>query len=269
MKMYVKSAINNLDNESQETRVQLAQEGFTSYRDLARLASDPDYRIRRCVARNTKTPADILQQLAEDRDSNVRRFVANNISTPVALLQKLAKDEAPHVRYEVASNINTPVSVLKQLAADSDWRVRNNIAQSVRTPADILVQLANDENSDVVAAVIQNRNTPEDLRKTIKEASTYKTWLDFSCETGDAYDLTKSEINELKSLISNNGVIRAANPESIDIDYRDNEPGDFFVQLIFHILDNNEIEQLNKTVTSVLNNAGYYVYDVEESTIDL
>ena len=53
--------------------------------------------VRSVVARNPKTPAEILRKLAEDENQEVRSAVAENPRTPVDILRKLALDEDVHV----------------------------------------------------------------------------------------------------------------------------------------------------------------------------
>ena len=67
-----------------------------------------DLEVRRNVARNPNTPADVLTELAKDSDCDVRRYAAGNPNTPVDVLTELAKDSYWCVRSYAARNPNMP-----------------------------------------------------------------------------------------------------------------------------------------------------------------
>jgi 3-methyladenine DNA glycosylase AlkC len=53
-----------------------------SKEQLALLANDENWYVRRGVAFNPNTPTEVLERLANDNEWYVRRWVANNPSTP-------------------------------------------------------------------------------------------------------------------------------------------------------------------------------------------
>ena len=93
-----------------------------------------DWCVRRNVAMNPNTPADVLTELAKDSHWAVRRYAAGNPNTPVDVLTELAKDSDWYVRLSAAGNPNTPADVLTELAKDSDCIVRRNAARNPNMP---------------------------------------------------------------------------------------------------------------------------------------
>jgi leucine rich repeat (LRR) protein len=75
------------------------------------------------VARDARTPPEVLARLAEDAEVEVRGGVARNPSTPPEVLARLAQvvRSAPRV---VAGNPSAPPEVLARLAQDAEARVR-------------------------------------------------------------------------------------------------------------------------------------------------
>ena len=91
---------------------------------IEKLAEDEDEDVRFAVAKNPKTPVDILRKLTENKDWMTRQGVAMNPKTPVEILRKLAEDKDAFVKYGVAINPNTPVEILRKLAEDEDLGVK-------------------------------------------------------------------------------------------------------------------------------------------------
>ena len=155
MKRYIRSAEGLTTRERQKIA-----KTSTDPTELAQLANDKNQNIRRRVAENPNTPADVLAQLAHDEDKTVGWEVARNQNTPVDVLVQLANNDSMRMRGYVATNQNTPVDVLEQLANDVDEDVRRRVAQNRNTPEDVLAQLANDDNKDVRRSAVNNPNCP-------------------------------------------------------------------------------------------------------------
>jgi hypothetical protein len=102
---------------------------------------------------------DILLILAQDADDGVRRYVASNPQTPAEMLAKLATDKNCYVRRCVSKSANTPAEVLSALAHDANDYVRRNVALNANTPVEVLSVLAHDAN-DYVRDVAQDRLRP-------------------------------------------------------------------------------------------------------------
>ena len=143
---------------------------------------------RQSIAKNPKTPKNVLKELANDPEKNVRLFVAANVNTPKTVLTKLASVEP---RY-VATNPNTPATVLRQLAKTYPEYVVSNsnapesllaklaespsvidryyLAANPQAPVSVLRKLAENEESPLVLEnVAWNPNAPEDLLANIRE----------------------------------------------------------------------------------------------------
>lgn len=116
---------------------------------------------------------EILTRVSEFCDYRVRRFVAENPNTPADVLFDLASDADPGVIEAAIRNPNMPVESLVQLFHFGDEYVRYCIANGRNTPSDILDALADDESKDVRASVARNRNTSEKtlLRLSMDESN--------------------------------------------------------------------------------------------------
>jgi hypothetical protein len=102
--------------------------------------------VRRVVAGNPNTPAQVLTRLGQDRFSVIRRHVAENPRTPPEVLRELAKDPDVDVRLAVAENVHTPPDSLALLATDQNVDVRYDLAENRHLPERVLIELTKDDN---------------------------------------------------------------------------------------------------------------------------
>lgn len=106
-------------------------------RDLSCSDCDP---IRRRVASNPATPADVLEWLAVDWHAPVRAALAENPLTPQSLLEKLAQDQDREVRLSVAKEVAMKALstrlLLEDLATDSDAEVAQKAQEALRSVKD-------------------------------------------------------------------------------------------------------------------------------------
>ena len=156
--MNKENLLSKISKMSKEELINLAW-NTSDVKILNKLAENENYEVRRAVAGNEYTSADMLVMLASDKDWCVRSGVAWNENTSVDVLVMLAKDETSHVREMVAGIANTPIDVLAVLAQDEDYWVRRAVALNKNTPIEILAVLAKDEDEDVRKAVAENKNT--------------------------------------------------------------------------------------------------------------
>jgi hypothetical protein len=125
----------NLQSEQTEDREQLSEQ-----------AEFDILHVRRVVAGNPNTPAQVLTRLGQDRFSVIRRHVAENPRTPPEVLRDLAKDPDMDVRLAVAENIHTPPDTLALLASDPSVDVRYDLAENRHLPEPVLIELTKDDN---------------------------------------------------------------------------------------------------------------------------
>lgn len=102
--------------------------------------------VRRALARNPSTPADVLTALADGADWELRRVVAGNRSTPAETLALLSRDVSGGVKEAVVMNPSTPPYALTTLAGDHTWGVRRLAANNPNTPPEAFAILAADES---------------------------------------------------------------------------------------------------------------------------
>ncbi|MGA2916090.1 MAG: hypothetical protein ABSE89_08715 [Sedimentisphaerales bacterium] len=76
------------------------------------------------LAKNKKTPSDILEPLSEKREGE-RIFIATNPNTPIIVLERLSEDKNYMVRLDVCENPNVTREILIKLRNDPEKIVRN------------------------------------------------------------------------------------------------------------------------------------------------
>jgi hypothetical protein len=103
----------------------------TTVKTLRLLSVSDIAAVRRRVAENPKTPADILTKMAVDKDSQVRIAVGLNSATPHVVLSRLVYDDDPDVRYWLASTSYLPVRILMELTADKNPYVSQRAERTV------------------------------------------------------------------------------------------------------------------------------------------
>ena len=74
--------------------------------------------------------------------------MARNLKTPVELLRQLAKSKNKHVRGEVALNPNVPTDVFKTLVEDEEHPIGNALAEALKYKRQIKL--------DVLEKLIEN-----------------------------------------------------------------------------------------------------------------
>ncbi len=130
------------------------------------LAKDRDAKY--WIAKNKKTPLELLSLLACDSDELVRSNVAENPKTPHALLTTLSYDKSDYVRIALTHNPNTPIDAL--------WRLFNlgfkvPLAENKNIPIDMILLLANEKNPSIIRRLLDNPSTPLHVREQLTKKS--------------------------------------------------------------------------------------------------
>ncbi len=164
--------------ESNFFRLSLARSSTLSEELMAKLAVDPDEKIRCAIARNPNTSISLLEKLVEESfnrifkddeyedydfypGEDIRAHVSENPKTPPALLEKLMQDESSRVRLAVAQNPNAPASILARLAESRMVELRHAVVRNSHTPASVLEYLAGDSEKDIRRSVKQHSNVSD------------------------------------------------------------------------------------------------------------
>lgn len=143
------------------------------------------------IAKNAKTPPEILYYLAVDTTVEVREAVAGNAATPVHAAKILAKDTDVAVRENLVKRIDRilpmvsenektkvrdiAINVVETLARDEVVRIRQAVADVVKDMTDIphhiIKTLADDAELSISLPVIENSPllTDEDLIEMISQ----------------------------------------------------------------------------------------------------
>ena len=176
---------------------------------LPTLAGDQRVEVRKALAWNPQTPAEVLRTLVLDEeewkkdpahqpmpleelrglapDANpehllkeslgeytwVLEAVAKHPQTPVEVFPILAQSEDKDVREQVAGNEQTPITVLQTLLLDKDERVRRTVAENPQLPMALLQRLAQDQDVGIRRAVARNEQTPIVLLRTLAQDASW------------------------------------------------------------------------------------------------
>lgn len=160
---------------SEKTLVEMAEnanEGLAWYllvrrwevpNSVIRILADSSYcKIRVYVASNHQATIDILDELSGDIDVGVRRAVAGNPNTPAELLDQMQKDTIL-VQQMVAGNPNTERRTLEKMRGITDEEVQVGLSMNEHTPEDMLRRLASTDNDRILRNLAENCSTPTDI----------------------------------------------------------------------------------------------------------
>ncbi|MGI2907028.1 hypothetical protein [Tolypothrix sp. VBCCA 56010] len=161
--------------ESNFVRLSLARSTTTSEDKLARLLEIEDEEILLAVARNPKTPLELLEQLVEspppfyDRDNDGqyevddRLFfaIARNPNTSESLLLKLAESGISNIEIGIAQNPNAPLSLLNKFADWRDFLMHKVLALNPQIPNVMLKEMAGGNiDVSIFKALARNPQVP-------------------------------------------------------------------------------------------------------------
>lgn len=130
------------------------------------------------VARNPKTPVDLLEKFSTWNNSTILLALCQNMATPQSIIEKLVIGSFQTVREAAKVHPNAPQNLeelqgfieghpktspelLEKLASDSRSDVRSRVAQNSNTPIAALERLALDDNPKVAVRARQNPNASE------------------------------------------------------------------------------------------------------------
>lgn len=140
----------------------------------------------------------LIQACANSEDQEVKFRLARDPKTPFDILKKLSQDENGDIRAELIWRKPPYISILDTLSKDSNWAIRREVAKSSYSTLDILESFINESDDEVVLEAIQNKNTTEEIiNKFSEKFFTQDGWFD---EDGDKYKEV-SEHKFLKALI--------------------------------------------------------------------
>ena len=115
------------------------------------LTNTDNYYLCQYIAFNDNTPIEVLETLAQKypNDKDIIGSVARNPKTPTNLLRQFATNPDSYVRTMLACNEEIPYDIQQILADDPLVSVRGYLAQNSNIETDILEQLAEDESNHV------------------------------------------------------------------------------------------------------------------------
>jgi len=155
---------------------QLAKNTKTPIDILKELANSKDFFILSSVARNPKTPENLLRQLyAEHKgDALLMGTLAHNINVPIDILKNLSKSKDSYVASYAIRNPKLPTNMLREIYSnrnnENKAKIEIALASKPDVPIDILKKLANSKDVLVLSSVAGNPKTPENLLRKIYTA---------------------------------------------------------------------------------------------------
>ncbi len=161
--------------------------------NLRELATSKDLEIRLQIARNSKTPEDILASFAKASEWQLRLAIAFNLKTSIDTLQELVKDSYWEVRWAVAQNFSTSENILHELLKDKDAEIRDVAERRLEDTSE-----AANKNSDIIIAnniIPHRKNAPDGI---------YRMRI-LSTEMGVVYNsyLNSLKIEKLDDVVQN------------------------------------------------------------------
>lgn len=135
---------------------------------LQLLATNSSKYVRQNVALNRGCPPFLLSDMSDDKDPMVRSAVASNTRTPPKVLEKLSND--PDAALDVVQNGHTPASAYRTLSESDNPFIRREVAQKSNVTADILSTLSHDKDDTVRKSVAEHPGTPlDDLERLAQD----------------------------------------------------------------------------------------------------
>lgn len=198
----------------------------TTPQELAALSMSMFPAVRRRVAENENTPADILERLSYDVDSDVRIAVGMNKTVNENVLAQLVSDEDDNVRLWLASVSYLPEEFLQQLSEDENPHVAQQAYRMIRARNDAIARIIvsfeffSDDHNKVISAlqeIIDQHNnwTPAQvieettnvlnrIRKHLARAKTMCLgWLDnMRLDHSEKHDVFRRSIVDETELLS-------------------------------------------------------------------
>ncbi len=118
--------------------------------------------FRRCAARSTDLPADVVRRLYTHDDVRVRHIVAGRADTPGDVLERLVHEHGEGLkhRWGHTEHSNFPPEAFVRLATAEDSSRRVLAAKGPDLPADVIAILARDTEAHVRAAAARHRRVP-------------------------------------------------------------------------------------------------------------
>ena len=168
MKRYIRAAVNDLSNESEDFLFELAGDPHTDSRTLRQLFDcvGPGDSTFYHALRNPNTPADILEEQSYSGNERTRECVAANRSTSADVLRRLAKDNSYYVKMYIQINPSTPMDVLQELMNSDSFQDYQYILQNPSATEDMLRELVRRLPSEI-HRISRNPNAPVDLLQQI------------------------------------------------------------------------------------------------------
>lgn len=199
-----------------DVRKKIADDPNTPANILKQLAASGDILIRYIIAFNPSTPSELVEEitidLAHNRSDWICESLAKNLNTPTRALQILSNNKSEKVRLYIALNPNTPDTTLEDLATDKNHICRA-VAANPNTPIYLLEQLATYDYWEIRSSVAQNPNTPVALLEQLAKDKSSEVYLGVLNNPSTPVNLLVQEFNKSED----GGLIRytlAQNPST-------------------------------------------------------
>ncbi|MDX3688890.1 hypothetical protein PV726_00790 [Streptomyces europaeiscabiei] len=129
-------------------------------------ADDPSELLRWPLAERSDLPPEVSRRLATDPDARIRACIAEKLAGDDALMRVLAEDECPDVRRRLAHNPNVPLDVLVRFIATKKIGPTLLPRVEAASPAEV-GKLAHSADSTVRMLVALRRDLPAEIRDAL------------------------------------------------------------------------------------------------------
>jgi hypothetical protein len=131
------------------------------------LAKSRDATTRASMAKNPKTPLEVLEILAKDRQWSVAKAVLGakvnrTMTLSRVIFETIVANPRFSVRQSAAEHSACPPDLLERLASDKAVEVRSSVAENRQTPSHILASLSHDSDTRVLWQVVRHANTNDE-----------------------------------------------------------------------------------------------------------
>ena len=149
-----------------------------------RFSADPSEHVRTTAAR-TQRHSGVLARLARDPQLRVRAMAARNPAIPQPLLPLLADESSRDLRRHVAENPNCPQRVLLRLAASHDAMIWGAVAGRPDLPREVVAVLAEHPDRGARRIAARHPRCPRRMRRRLRSdpdlltaasARSYRAW---------------------------------------------------------------------------------------------
>ena len=183
-----------LENASIKVKARIGKSKNTPIEVLKEMFNTNSDRVKNAIACSENE--EMIRSIYRSESLEIRKNIARNVKTPKDILEELSRDCSLSVRYEVSKNPSTPVDVLTKMAETEKMKVVIGVASNTSSTIEILTKLvrkSNSTNCEMYEMIVKNPNSTTELIDEI-----IKMYLEL-----DSHRLSAEETSFLKETVLN------------------------------------------------------------------